>query len=249
MGLMADLFSRSFMCKTKCHEKNGLSHSFSPFPPFVFLDMITIGIVEDDEQIRHGIQTYLNKQPGFTCDRTYGSVEELLKGLRSGDIPNVLIMDIGLPGMSGIDGMKIVKEKYSEIDIVVFSVYNDSKRIFDSLCAGATGYLLKNTPLEEIKEGIELLASGGSPMSPQIARKVIEHFGQQNTKKKEIESPLSAKEKEIVVGLVDGLSYKLIADRMNISIETVRFHIKNIYRKLHVHGKAEVISKSLKGEI
>lgn len=212
--------------------------------------MVLIGIVEDDEQIRQGIQTFLNRQDGLACDWSYGSVEDLLKGLRSGNVPNVLIMDIGLPGMSGIEGMKIVKEKYPDIDIVVFSVYNDPKRIFDSLVAGATGYLLKNTPLEEIKEGIELLANGGSPMSPQIARKVIEYFGKPAaSKKKEIESPLSSKEKEIVVGLVDGLSYKLIADRMNISIETVRFHIKNIYRKLHVHGKAEVISKSLKGEI
>jgi DNA-binding NarL/FixJ family response regulator len=212
--------------------------------------MVLIGIVEDDEQIRQGIQTFLNRQEGFACDWSYGSVEDLLKGLRSGNVPNVLIMDIGLPGMSGIEGMKIVKERHPEIDIVVFSVYNDPKRIFDSLVAGATGYLLKNTPLEEIKEGIELLANGGSPMSPQIARKVIEYFGKPAAnKKKEIESPLSSKEKEIVVGLVDGLSYKLIADRMNISIETVRFHIKNIYRKLHVHGKAEVISKSLKGEI
>jgi DNA-binding NarL/FixJ family response regulator len=209
--------------------------------------MIRIGIVEDDEQIRLGIQTYLNQQSGFSCPVTYGSVEELLKDLPLAGPPQVLIMDIGLPGMSGIDGMKIVKEKYPEVDVVVFSVYNDPKRIFDSLCAGATGYLLKNTPLEEIKEGIELLAQGGSPMSPQIARKVIEYFGP--NKKKDATSPLSAKEKEIVVGLVDGLSYKLIADRMNISIETVRFHIKNIYRKLHVHGKAEVISKSLKGEI
>jgi len=214
---------------------------------FLILDMILIGIVEDDEQIRTGIYTYLNRQENFACDWSYGSVEELLNGLRKDSFPNVLIMDIGLPGMSGIEGMKIIKEKYTGIDIIVFSVYNDSKKIFDSLCAGATGYLLKNTPLEEIKEGIELLAKGGSPMSPQIARKVIEYFG--STVKKEAASPLSPKEKEIVVGLVDGLSYKLIADRMDISIETVRFHIKNIYRKLHVNGKAEVISKSLRGEI
>jgi DNA-binding NarL/FixJ family response regulator len=209
--------------------------------------MILVGIVEDDEQIRKGVQTYLNRQENFACDWSYGSVEELLGNLKEKNVPNVLIMDLGLPGMSGIEGIKILKQQHPDADVVVFSVYNDSKRIFDSLCAGATGYLLKNTPLEEIKEGIELLAKGGSPMSPQIARKVIEYFNP-NTRKKE-ESILSLKEKEIVVGLVDGLSYKLIADRMNISIETVRFHIKNIYRKLHVHGKAEVISKSLRGEI
>lgn len=213
--------------------------------------MVFIGIVEDDEQIRLGIQTYLNRQKDFVCDWSYSSVEELLRNLpgkpANDNIPGVLIMDIGLPGMSGIDGMKLIKEKYPEIDIIVFSVYNDPKKIFDSLCAGATGYLLKNTPLEEIKEGIHHLAKGGSPMSPQIARKVVEFFGQ--PKKKNEDSLLSGKEKEIVIALVDGLSYKLIADRMAISIETVRFHIKNIYRKLHVHCKAEVISKSLKGEI
>lgn len=211
--------------------------------------MIVVGIIEDDEQIRKGVQTFLNRQDNFSCEMVFGSVEEFLKAITTSAVPNVLIMDLGLPGMSGMEGIKLIKEKYTDVDIIVFSVYNDPKRIFDSLCAGATGYLLKNTPLDEIKEGIELLSRGGSPMSPQIARKVIELFAQNNTRKKEVESPLSAKEKEIVIGLVDGLSYKLIADRMSISIETVRFHIKNIYRKLHVHGKAEVIAKSLRGEI
>lgn len=209
--------------------------------------MISIALVEDDEEIRKGIQTYLNGQKKFVCNFSFGSVEELLKSLNYSNSPNVIIMDLGLPGMSGIDGIKIVKEKFPEIDIIVFSIYNDSEKIFESLCAGATGYLLKNTPLQEIKEGIESLAYGGSPMSPQIARKVIDFFNQRTKQKKE--SPLSAKEKEIVIGLVDGLSYKLIGARMNISIETVRFHIKNIYSKLHVHSKAEVISRSLKGEI
>lgn len=209
--------------------------------------MISIGIVEDDEKIRKGIQSYLDSQVEFVCKSCFGSVEEFLRSLDHTDPPDVLIMDLGLPGMSGIEGMKIIKEKYATTDIVVFSIYNDPKKIFDSLCAGATGYLLKNTPLHEIKEGIQMLASGGSPMSPQIARKVVEYFNPLDKQKKE--SPLSSKEKEIVIGLVDGLSYKLIADRLNISIETVRFHIKNIYRKLHVHCKAEVITRSLKGEI
>jgi DNA-binding NarL/FixJ family response regulator len=209
--------------------------------------MISIGIVEDDEQIRKGIQTYLDDQKKFVCNSAFGSVEEFLKNINHHNAPNVVIMDLGLPGMSGTEGIKILKDRFPETDVIVFSIYNDSKKIFDSLCAGATGYLLKNTPLDEIKEGIEQLAQGCSPMSPQIARKVIDFFNQPSKPKKE--SPLSAKEKEIVIGLVDGLSYKLIAARMNISIETVRFHIKNIYGKLHVHSKAEVISKSLKGEI
>lgn len=209
--------------------------------------MITqIAIVEDDVQIRTLLQQFLDRQEKLSCTMCYGSVESLRKALTPDNQPDVLLMDIGLPGMSGIDGMKLIKADFPEIDIVMLTVYNDPDKIFQSLCAGATGYLLKNTPLQEIKEGIELLRRGGSPMSPQIARRVVEFF---NMEKKPVESPLSEKEKEIVIGLVDGLSYKLIADRMGISIETVRFHIKNIYRKLHVHSKAEVISKSLKGEI
>jgi DNA-binding NarL/FixJ family response regulator len=209
--------------------------------------MIFIGIVEDDEEIRKAIVRYLSNQPGLVCNVAVGSVEALLALLTDENAPNVLIMDLGLPGMSGVEGIGFVKKRFPQMDIIVFSVYNDSKKIFNSLQAGATGYLLKNTPLEEIKAGIELLARGGSPMSPQIARKVIEFFTP--AKKTTKESLLSGKENEIVVAIVDGLSYKLIADRLNISIETVRFHIKSIYRKLHVNSKAEVIVKSLKGDI
>ncbi len=208
--------------------------------------MTHISIVEDDAQIRNLLQQYLNRQRDFSCVLSFDSVEKFRKAVNASTQPDVLLMDIGLPGMSGIDGMKLIKRDFPDIDIIMLTVYNDPEKIFNSLCAGATGYLLKNTPLEEIKEGIELLSRGGSPMSPQIARKVVSFF---NTEKKSVVSPLSDKENEIVIALVDGLSYKLIADRLSISIETVRFHIKNIYRKLHVHSKAEVISKSLKGEI
>lgn len=211
------------------------------------MDVISIGIVEDDNDIRNVIQKYLDSLPGFMCDIAVDSVEAVLPKLQEEILPDVVLMDIGLPGMSGIDGIRLIKERYPEIDIVMLTIYHDSQKIFNSLCAGASGYLLKNTPLPEIKSGIEGLRAGGSPMSPQIARKVIQYFGP--TQKARKTSPLTPKEKEIVVGLVDGLSYKMIAARMNISVETVRFHIKNIYQKLHVHSKAEVITKSLRGEI
>jgi DNA-binding NarL/FixJ family response regulator len=149
--------------------------------------------------------------------------------------------------MSGIEGIGIIKEKYPEIEIIMLTVYHDSHKIFDSLKAGASGYLLKHTSLPEIKESIQKLAAGGAPMSPQIARKVIQHFNKPD--KKETESDLTPREQDIVNGLVDGLSYKLIADRFDISIDTVRAHIRNIYKKLHVNSKAEVITKSLRGEI
>jgi len=209
--------------------------------------MISLAIIEDDEDIRTGIQKYLNKQSGLSCRCVEESVEDYLSQQTDDNFPDVILMDIGLPGMSGIDGIKLIKQQHPEINIIILTIYHDSHKIFEALRAGASGYLLKNTPLAEIKEAIEQLQAGGAPMSPQIARKVIEHFNSPN--KPAPESLLTAKEKEIVVGLVDGLSYKLIAGRMNISVETVRFHIKNIYQKLHVHSKAEVITKSLRGEI
>ncbi|HLG32583.1 MAG TPA: response regulator transcription factor [Ignavibacteriaceae bacterium] len=209
--------------------------------------MIRIGIIEDDEHIREGIQKYLNAQNNFICEIAENSFENFLPKLDKEGPIDIALADIGLPGMSGINGIKILRKEYPDINIIMLTVYNDSTRIFNSLCAGASGYLLKNTPLEEIKKSIEILDSGGSPMSPEIARKVVEYFNP--VKSDGYKSGLTQKENEIVNALVDGLSYKLVADRMNISIDTVRFHIRNIYRKLHVNSKAEVISKSLKGEI
>jgi DNA-binding NarL/FixJ family response regulator len=209
--------------------------------------MIRIGIVEDDDLIRESIQKYLNKQDNFICELGDNCFENFLPRLNEEDSIDVALVDIGLPGMSGINGIKILRKEFPDINIIMLTVYNDSTRIFNSLCAGASGYLLKNTPLEEIKKSIEMLDGGGSPMSPEIARKVIEYF---NPKKSAgYNSVLTQKENEIVNALVDGLSYKLVADKMGISIDTVRFHIRHIYRKLHVNSKAEVISKSLKGEI
>ncbi len=209
--------------------------------------MIKVGIIEDDDFIRENVQKYLNRQDNFICEIAEDSFEKFLPKLASEGPIDIALADIGLPGISGINGIKILKHDYPGINIIMLTVYNDSTRIFNSLCAGASGYLLKNTPLEEIKKAIEALDSGGAPMSPEIARKVIEYF---NPKKSDTyQTNLTTKENEIVNLMVDGLSYKMIADRMGISIDTVRFHIKNIYRKLHVNSKGEVISKSLKGEI
>jgi DNA-binding NarL/FixJ family response regulator len=209
--------------------------------------MAKIGIIEDNKKIRQLIQRYLDMQDGMECSIAVESVEEMLEYLDSYSKPDVLLMDIQLPGMSGIEGMKVFQEKFPEIEIIMLTVYHDSHKIFDSLKAGASGYLLKHTSLPEIKEAIDLLLSGGAPMSPQIARKVITHFNESGQKKSE--SNLTAREQDIVNGLVDGLSYKMIADRLNISIDTVRAHIRNMYKKLHVNSKAEVIAKSLRGEL
>ncbi|MTI89369.1 MAG: response regulator transcription factor [Balneolaceae bacterium] len=210
--------------------------------------MAIVGIVEDNIKIRDLIQRYLDMQEDMSCPVAVDSVEEMLEHLEEHQKPKVILMDIQLPGMSGIKGMEVIKSKYPEIEIIMLTVYHDSHKIFDSLKAGASGYLLKHTSLPEIKESIDNLLQGGAPMSPQIARKVISHFNEE-TPKKNKKSMLTDREQDIVNGLVDGLSYKMIADRYGISIDTVRAHIRNIYKKLHVNSKAEVIAKSLRGEI
>ncbi len=207
-----------------------------------------VGIVEDNKKIRDLIQRYLDMQDELSCPVAMDTVEEMMDYLEEHQKPEVILMDIQLPGMSGIEGIGLIKQKYPEIEIIMLTVYHDSHKIFNSLCAGASGYLLKHTSLPEIKESILKLLDGGAPMSPQIARKVINHFQDQQPKKNS-ESDLTPREHDIVNGLVDGLSYKMIADRYDISIDTVRAHIRNIYKKLHVNSKAEVIAKSLKGEI
>jgi len=209
--------------------------------------MAVVGIVEDNRKIRGLIQRYLDMQEGMECPVAVDSVEEMLDYLKSHEAPDVLLMDIQLPGMSGIQGIGIIKDRYPEVEIIMLTIYHDSHKIFDSLVAGASGYLLKHTSLPEIHESIETLLDGGAPMSPQIARKVISHFNK--PRKQAGKHDLTPREQDIVNGLVDGLSYKLIADRYDISIDTVRAHIRNIYRKLHVNSKAEVIAKSLRGEI
>lgn len=211
--------------------------------------MAVVGIVEDNTKIRDLIQRYLDMQDELDCPVAVDSVEEMLEYLENHNPPDVLLMDIQLPGMSGIQGIGIIKQKYPDMEIIMLTIYHDSHKIFDSLVAGASGYLLKHTSLPEIKESIQTLLNGGAPMSPQIARKVIGHFKKPKKKASEEDYGLTPREQDIINGLVDGLSYKLIADRYDISIDTVRAHIRNIYRKLHVNSKAEVIAKSLRGEI
>jgi DNA-binding NarL/FixJ family response regulator len=148
--------------------------------------------------------------------------------------------------MNGIEGMKMIKSRWPKVDIIMLTVFKDNDKIFKSICAGATGYLLKDTPLPEIKRAILEIHNGGSYMTPSIARRVVEYF---SPLKREYDEPLTQKEKQIITALTEGLSYKLIGEKLLITIDTVRFHIKNIYRKLQVNSKTEVISKALKGEI
>lgn len=209
--------------------------------------MISVGIIEDENEIRNDLVSYFNKRDSFICKIHADSVENYLQIVKNQDPPDILLIDIGLPGMSGLEGIKLIKTANPEIDIVVLTIYDDNEKIFNALVSGASGYLLKNSSFSMIREALLELKNGGAPMTPQIARKVIDYFNQ--TKSQPITYTLTDREKEIVVGLVDGLSYKSISERMGISLETVRSFIKKIYKKLHVNSKVEVIKKSLSGEI
>src|SRR4030095_8219596 len=158
---------------------------------------------------------------------------------------DIVLTDIGFPGMNGIEAIPLVRRKFPDVSVVMLSVYVGSDHIFKALCAGAVGYLQKDTPLEEVVDSLKVIYKGGSAMSPTIARKVVEYFAPKRT----YNEPLTAKEQQVVAAMVDGLSYKMIAARLGITLETVRQHIKNIYRKLHVNSKGEVIVKSLRREI
>jgi DNA-binding NarL/FixJ family response regulator len=204
---------------------------------------IYIAIIEDDQEIRTGLAKYFLSQLEFERVLAVASVEAFFESPVDFSKINVVLTDIGLPGKSGIEGIKMIKEKNPQTDVIMITVFKDSDKIFKSLCSGATGYILKGTSFEEIKESILTILKGGSYMSPTIARKIVEYF---NPLQKLTESKLTQREEQIVKGLVDGLSYKLIADRLGISVDTVRYHIKNIYTKLEVNSKSEVIAKFLK---
>lgn len=207
--------------------------------------MKKIAIIEDDLELKSLLEEYLQNQKNIECSIAVDSIEGFFEELNNGNTPEIIISDIGLPGLSGDEGLLKIKESLPEADVVMLTVHQDDEKIFKCLKNGASGYILKNAPLSEIMDYIDILSAGGAPMSPQIARKVVDFFQPKN----KLEKPLTEREYDIVNGLVDGLSYKLIASKLNISLDTVRQHIRNVYRKLSVNSKAEVIAKKLRGEI
>ncbi len=209
--------------------------------------MISIAIVEDIEEIREPMFQFLQSQSEFLVLFTAGSVEEFFETLDSELPPDVILLDIGLPGISGLGAIKLIKERIPNSEIIMLTVFDDANKIFQAISSGASGYLLKSTSLEKIKESVIEVYNGGAHMSSSIARKVFNYFNANVSKKSEYN--LTNKEKEIVAQIVDGLSYKMIAANLGNSIETIKTHAKNIYKKLQVNSKAEVIAKSLRGEL
>ncbi len=211
---------------------------------------IQLGIVEDDALVRESLIEYMSLQPEIEVVRTAASVEEFLHFLPQIKQLDLLLLDIGLPGMSGLEALGIIREKRPDTDIIMLTAFDDYERIFEALQKGAVAYLSKRTRLPVIKEALLIVYQGGSYMSPEIARKVITQLTPRRPAPAEApESVLTPRQSDIVQGLVDGLSYKMIADKYDISVETVRDHIKKIYKKLEVNSKAEVIRKRMDGEI
>ncbi len=208
---------------------------------------IKVAVIEDLRDIREGLATMLNFTGGFRCVGKFGSMEEALRNI-SRDMPDVVLSDIGLPGMDGIEGIGILKERYPEMIILMLSVYNDNERVFDALCAGAVGYLLKKTPPAEIIESIREAVAGGAPMSPEIARKVITIFRDFRPPER-VDYDLTPHEERLLKMMVDGHTKKSAAAEIGVSVNTVSFHLKRVYEKLQVHSKSEAVAKALRNRI
>ncbi len=205
-------------------------------------DEIRVAIIEDDNEIRQLMTLIIDGSLGYSCKQSFSNCESALEELKKAP-PHVVLMDIDLPGMSGIEGVKCLKEELPEIDCLMLTVQDDDDSIFQSIVAGATGYLLKDTPPTEILKAIEEVHNGGSPMTSSIARRIVGSFSAQK------KSPLSEREIEILRHLCDGENYKVIADKLFISGHTVRSHFKNIYKKLHVTNRAEAVKKAINDKL
>jgi DNA-binding NarL/FixJ family response regulator len=207
---------------------------------------LTVAIVEDDEKIRDTYVELVGTAKGIRCIGAYESCEAAFDGLPA-NLPDVLLMDIGLPGISGIEGVKYIKTLFPSVDILMLTVYDDDEKIFQSICAGATGYLLKNAPPGELIKAIKSIRSG-APMTPSIARRVLNMVRHHDIPPSK-DFQLTSRELDILEWLVKGLSFQNIASNLYISPHTVHSHIKNIYEKLHVHSKTEAVSKILKSRL
>ena len=208
---------------------------------------INAAIVEDRREIREGLAMLINGTEGFHCSGSYRSAEEALDRIQL-HLPDVVLMDIGLPGMSGIEALRILKERYPKMLLMMLTVYDDDDRIFDAICAGASGYLLKKTPPAKLLESLREAVGGGAPMSPEVARRVITLF-------REIRPPeradyeLTPHETRLLKLFVEGHNYKTAAAELGVSVHTVSFHLRSIYDKLQVHSKSEAVAKALSNRL
>jgi DNA-binding NarL/FixJ family response regulator len=210
-------------------------------------DAIAVAIVEDQRSIREGLAALVGATPEFVCTGTYATMEEALDRI-PGRLPHVVLVDLGLPGLSGIAGIRLLRDRHPGLQVLVLTIYDDNTRIFEAMCAGACGYLLKTTPPARLLEAIREVADGGAPMSPEVARRVIALF-------REVRPParadyqLTPHELRLLRMLVEGHNYKTAAAELGVSVNTISFHMRRIYAKLQVHSRSEAVAKALKSGI
>ena len=205
---------------------------------------IRVAIVEDDRELREGLAFLVDTTPGFRCRASFGSVEDALAGLR-GQAADVMLLDVHLPGLPGTEGVRRFRERWPSMQVLMLSVYAEEEKVFESICNGACGYLLKTTPPAKVVEALRDVHAGGSPMSPEIARKVVTLF--QRTRPPELSAGrLTAQELRLLKLLAKGASYQSAAGRLDVSVNTVRNYIRSIYDKLHVHSKSAAVGKAIR---
>lgn len=209
--------------------------------------VLKVTIVEDIKTLRDGFRMLIDGSEGFHCVGSFRTMEEALDKI-SANPPNVLLADIGLPGMNGIEGVRRLKARYPDLIVLMLTVYDDDERIFDALCAGACGYLLKKTPPARLLESIKEAAHGGAPMTPEIAHRVVDLFRQIRPPQR-ADYNLTPHELRLLKLLVEGHNYKTAAVELDITFNTVCFHIKQIYEKLQVHSKSEAVAKALRNRL
>jgi DNA-binding NarL/FixJ family response regulator len=208
---------------------------------------IRVAIVEDRREIRDGLATIINGTPGFQCTGAYRSMEDALQRIDN-ELPDVVLNDIGLPGMSGIDGIRILKERHPGLLVLMLTIYDDDDRIFEALCAGASGYLPRKTQPARLLESLREVVAGGSPMSPEVARRVITLF-RTFRPPDDAHYELTPHEIRLLRLFVEGHNYRTAAAELGVTVHTISFHLRRIYEKLQVHSKSEAVAKALRNRI
>jgi len=208
---------------------------------------ITVALVDDDAAVRNGLAFLISSTPGYRCVGQFGAVADALRQLTR-EVPDVLLLDIQLPGMLGSDAVRHFRQQYPSVLILMLTVFDEQEKIFESICNGACGYLLKRTPPAKLLEAIREAHHGGAPMSPEIARKVVMLF-QQTGPPAKVDQHLTPQEIALLGLLAEGHSYKACGTQLNITVNTIRNYIRSIYDKLHVHSRSEAVTKALRGRL
>src|SRR4051812_32048023 len=211
----------------------------APVPP-----PIGVWLVEDNHTFRHTVAKVLNQVPGLDCSHHFANSEDALAALVEGAVADVILLDVELPGLNGIEAVKRIKSLSPSTRVIMLTVFDDHDKIFKAICAGASGYLLKTSPVERIVDSIREVHAGGAPMTPRVARPVLERFGRLSTPRHDY--GLTAREQKILELMIEGLIKKEIADQLSLSYHTVDTHLRNIYTKLHVHTRTGAVAKALK---